>query len=105
MAKSREKMKVVVSKDGPYLVSGGVPLEMQIIQPNAEGLSWDWKKAKTFKTEEGYHLCRCGQSQNKPFCDGSHLKVKFQGTETASRKPYLRAAEVWDGPGLLLRDQ
>jgi len=96
--------KIVVSKDGPYEVSGGVPLSMQIIAPNKEGLSWDWKKAKDFETEEEYDLCRCGQSKNKPFCDGSHGKVKFDGTETATRRPYVRQAEVFEGATLLLSD-
>ena len=24
------------------------------------------------------YLCRCGQSKNKPFCDGAHLAAKFE---------------------------
>ena len=37
---SAEK-KIVVSKDGPYLVSKNIPLSMQIITPNEEGFSWE----------------------------------------------------------------
>ena len=103
MGKSSPK-KIVVSKDGPYKVSGGVPLSMQIITPNKEGFSWDWKKAKDFETQSEYSLCRCGHSKNKPFCDSSHAKVKFDGTETATRRPYVRQAEVFEGPTLLLSD-
>jgi CDGSH-type Zn-finger protein len=103
VAKSSGK-KIVVTKDGPYEVSGGLPLSMQVITPDKEGLSWDWKKAKEFETEKEYSLCRCGHSKNKPFCDGTHAKIKFDGTETATRKPYTRQAEVFEGPTLLLSD-
>ena len=104
MPSSSKKMKITVSKDGPYIVSGKVPLSVQIISPNREGLSWDWKEDRAIKTDEEYSLCRCGQSKNKPFCDNSHLKVKFDGKETASRRPYVRKAEVFEGPTVLLSD-
>jgi len=103
--RSKQGMKIVVGKDGPYLVSGNIPLSMQIISPNKDGLSWDWKLGKEFDTEKSdYSLCRCGQSKNKPFCDNTHMKIGFNGTETATRKPYVRQAETFGGPTLTLSD-
>jgi len=96
--------KVVVSKDGPYVVSGAVPLAIQSITPNREGMSWDWTQGKAWKTEPEYYLCRCGQSKSKPFCDGTHAKIGFDGKETASRKPYAEQAELTQGPTLDLKD-
>lgn len=96
--------KIVVSKDGPYLVSGDVPLNIQLIVPNKEGFSWDWKEAKDLKTGSSYSLCRCGHSKNKPFCDDTHKKIDFDGTETATRQPFARQAETTEGPALTLSD-
>ena len=98
------KRKIVVSKDGPYLVSGNVPLSVQVITPDKEGFSWDWKHNKTFDTKSDYALCRCGQSKTKPFCDGNHKKIRFDGKLTATRTPFARQAETFDGPTLTLSD-
>jgi CDGSH-type Zn-finger protein len=96
--------KIVVSKDGPYVVSGGVPLFVATIVPNREGLSWDWKEGPTIPTDSTYSLCRCGHSKNKPFCDSTHSSIRFDGEETATRRPYARLAGHIDGPTLVLSD-
>jgi CDGSH-type Zn-finger protein len=54
---------VTVSADGPYLVSG--PVEIR----NPAGA--------LVKSVDRAALCRCGNSGNKPFCDGSHRRVGF----------------------------
>lgn len=103
MTKSNN-IKITVGKDGPYLISGGVPLQVQVITPDKEGTSWDWTEGRTFEVKATYALCRCGHSKNKPFCDGTHSKVEWDGEETASREPYAQQAETMDGPTLQLQD-
>jgi CDGSH iron-sulfur domain-containing protein 3 len=58
-------------ENGPYLVRG------QFTLTDAEGNRY---------TVEGETvvLCRCGGSQNKPFCDGSHRENGFNATERAA---------------------
>jgi CDGSH-type Zn-finger protein len=97
--------KVVVTLHGPYQVVGNLPIAMQTIVPNRQGLSWDWKEGPSFPSSNEYDLCRCGHSNNKPFCDGTHEEIGFDGTETADRAPYNERAEKFDGPTLALRDQ
>jgi CDGSH-type Zn-finger protein len=101
MAKSA---RVTISKDGPYMVTGAVPLSRQTIATDSEGGSERWEEGDTFAVRETYALCRCGHSNNKPFCDGTHANIGFDGTETASREPYLKQAKVLEGPVLSLSD-
>jgi CDGSH-type Zn-finger protein len=75
--KTSEEQRLEIIKDGPCRVYGKVPLRIQVITPNQAGLSWDWKTDKVFKTADSYDLCRCGASDNKPFCNGSHASMKF----------------------------
>jgi CDGSH-type Zn-finger protein len=56
---------VTVSKNGPYHISGGIELLGEGVE-FGEGASM-----------EHYALCRCGASENKPFCDGAHRNINF----------------------------
>jgi CDGSH-type Zn-finger protein len=93
-----------VIEDGPYRVSGSVPLAIMIVETNAAGESVAWGKGREFPVGEVVALCRCGESADKPFCDGAHARSGFDGTETASRKPFLEQALVIDGPAMQLAD-
>jgi len=96
--------KVQITKNGPYVVSGNVPLSRQILICNTKGEAVGWREGEKYPVQETYVLCRCGGSYNKPFCDGSHLSNHFDGTETASRVPYLRRAGWTEGPDIRLSD-
>ncbi|MFA4855349.1 MAG: CDGSH iron-sulfur domain-containing protein [archaeon] len=105
MAESKKDSgKIVVSKDGPYLVFGGLPLARDIAVPDSEGHPVKWAKGKSYQVKGTYALCRCGQSENKPYCDGMHAKTGFDGTETASREEYQKQAGEIRGPGFVLTD-
>jgi len=95
--------KIKISKNGPYLVSGNIPVGREDIIYD-EGVPLKWKKAEEIKADKDCALCRCGHSKNKPFCDGNHIKVKFDGTETADNLPFDQQANVIDGPELILKD-
>ena len=62
---------IKVRQNGPYRVEGD---EVRIIDWNGNEYRVDrWPAA----------LCRCGGSNTKPFCDGTHSKIGFQAAEAA----------------------
>ncbi|MGH7022484.1 MAG: CDGSH iron-sulfur domain-containing protein [Caulobacteraceae bacterium] len=97
-------MKITIVKDGPYQVTGAAPLVRATIGANAAGDSVEWIESDGPKARRAYQLCRCGHSGTKPFCDGSHERVGFDGTETASRASYAELAGVMEGPAEALAD-
>jgi CDGSH-type Zn-finger protein len=58
-----EAPAVVITKNGPYAVTGAIPLADPATGQHA--------------STPRYTLCRCGASKNKPFCDGSHWDAGF----------------------------
>ncbi|MFC4334291.1 CDGSH iron-sulfur domain-containing protein [Salininema proteolyticum] len=81
-----------ITKNGPYRVHGHVPLAKQFIGSGPEGESLTWIEGEPWEDVSSYNLCRCGRSGTKPFCDGTHAQIGFDGTETAPREPYLAQA-------------
>ncbi len=57
--------KVDILKDGPILVHGNLNIT------NSKGEQEQKTKTTAF--------CRCGESSNKPYCDGAHSKSGFKG--------------------------
>lgn len=66
MVSGGKMAKITVNKNGPLRVEG----ELTLL--DAEGNAFDLAGRTVVS------LCRCGASENKPFCDGSHRKVNFQ---------------------------
>ena len=100
----KKEGNIKVAKNGPYLVSGGIPLNKMTIECDNRGTPAKWVIGEKLNTSENYALCRCGQSNNKPFCDGNHVKANFDGTEMSDNEPYEKMAKMIDGPELAFKD-
>ena len=97
-------MRIEVTEQGPYVVTDGPgphrarPLSTEQDEPIA------WQHDPELPAEASYALCRCGASQNKPFCDGSHTTHDWDGTETAPTTTYAERAKTYAGTGIAVRD-
>ena len=81
-------VKITVRRNGPFRVEapeGAVELF------DADGNKYDLTGKVAFS------LCRCGGSVSKPFCDGTHSKIGFQGAEAAVRQADPAAAPKTPG--------
>ena len=65
-------MRITATENGPYKVEGARDLEL--FAADGEPIP---------VTRDTVYLCRCGGSTNKPFCDGTHSKIGFQGATRA----------------------
>lgn len=95
--------KVKVLENGPYEVTGNASLNQLHFISDNEGASSRYEESKKYPLQETYHLCRCGKSKNKPYCDGSHLEG-FMGKETATHQTYDQMAEFTEGNHIDLLD-
>lgn len=71
-----DKIEIICNNNGPLRIVGE-----GIIIKDAAGKEFGLAGRTIIS------LCRCGHSQNKPFCDGSHARQGFQSTVEARDLP------------------
>ncbi len=72
MSDSQNEIKLTYFDDGPIEIHGPVTI-----------VDESGKTIATVAAGEPAYLCRCGGSTTKPFCDGTHSKIGFQGAMKA----------------------
>ena len=85
MGADTNKVTVTCMENGPYLFEG-----LQSIK-NAKG--------EEIELTARAALCRCGDSSNKPFCDGTHGRVGFASEKLEGRRLKLEASARRPGSG------
>ncbi len=65
-------IQVRVNDNGPYVIRGE---DIEVLDADGNALPYEGRAVA---------LCRCGQSSNKPFCDGTHNKAGFESAPRAS---------------------
>jgi CDGSH-type Zn-finger protein len=95
---------IKIRPDGPYLVTAVPEIRRVHSVRNEHDRPVAWKERDALDHKEAYALCRCGASASKPFCDGTHSRIGFDGTETADRAPTSERSRRYGGGDVELTD-
>ena len=87
-------------------MSGGVPITSKapITSEQGEPLTWKTTTADAAEVKERVALCRCGASDNKPYCDSSHARAEWDGTDNAPDGAYDERPMSYGGHGFEVFD-
>ncbi len=101
-----DAVRISVQENGPYQVHGWPPLRrVQVVESeHGEPLTTRTTDRPPLPEGDVFFLCRCGQSSNRPFCDGSHERGFWDGTETAPTSTYDERARTFEAQHLVVRD-
>lgn len=96
--------KIRVVRNGPYIVTGGIPLYKEMIKtPAYETYVWAGR-TRYENLPETYSLCRCGKSKDSPFCDNTHQTITFNAEEKATFDSIKDRAMIYEGEEVHLLD-
>ena len=72
-----DPITITVRNNGSLFISGDQMSGVRLVDHEGKEISTEGRKALS--------LCRCGASTKKPFCDGTHSKIGFQGAIAAQQ--------------------
>jgi 3-phenylpropionate/trans-cinnamate dioxygenase ferredoxin subunit len=72
-----DRITITVRNNGSLFISGDDMAKVRLVDHEGNEISTEGRKAIS--------LCRCGGSTKKPFCDGTHSKIGFQGAIAAQQ--------------------
>ena len=94
--------EIQVTKNGPYQVNAALPITPRRVVTSERGEPLTSITEPALPHDTPTWICRCGHSGHKPFCDGSHERVGFEGTETASHEDFVDQEKIHEGAGLVV---
>lgn len=83
-----ENVTIEIMENGPLIVSG-----LKNFQNS---------KGQALSPKDRIALCRCGESANKPYCDGSHTAAKFSGIREIDKS--LTKEKIYEGKEISIHD-
>jgi CDGSH-type Zn-finger protein len=95
---------IEVGENGPYHVIGRIPVRRVSKVETEKREPIDWHVYEELPLSDEYWLCRCGGSDDKPWCVGAHSKNGFDGTEAAPTNSYADRAKALGGSDVTVVD-
>ena len=80
-------VRIRIRRNGPYVIDAD---DVDVV---------DWNGVVQTCERKPVALCRCGASGTKPFCDGSHARIGFQGDGEAHAPDHASSREKTEDPG------
>lgn len=74
--KQENKFIIKVTKNGPYMASGGIPLSEQYVCVDSDEQCNGWKEGKKYPAQESYALCRCGKTLKQTILRWQSSKIE-----------------------------
>ena len=99
-----EEPGIRVEADGPYRVTGGIPLAWTAQEETPFGEPVGWTPPESIPTDSSYALCRCGRSATMPICDERHAAEPWDAAEDADDGDRSERAKSYVREGIVMSD-